>query len=63
MMDQKNLLPLVAVPDFAAADTRVRNWAPAPWGEWRLADVWLEQGEGANAARGAAKKAPVGAKP
>jgi peptide/nickel transport system substrate-binding protein len=63
MMDQKNLLPLVAVPDFAAADTRVRNWAPASWGDWRLADVWLEQGEVANAARGAAKKTRVGAKP
>jgi len=63
MMDQRNLLPLVAVPDFAAADARVHNWAPAPWGEWRLADVWLEQGEGANALRGAAKKAPSRAKP
>jgi peptide/nickel transport system substrate-binding protein len=63
MMDQRNLLPLVTVPDFVAVVARVRNWAPAPWGEWRLADVWLEQGEGANSVRGAAKKAPVGAKP
>jgi len=63
MIDQRNLLPLVAVPDFAAADARVRNWAPAPWGEWRLADVWLEQEVGAKALLGAGKNAPVGAKP
>jgi peptide/nickel transport system substrate-binding protein len=49
MMDERNLLPLVAVPDFAAIDGRVRNWAPSPWGEWRLADVWLEQGDSAHA--------------
>ena len=44
MIEEKHVLPLVAVPDFAAADGRVRNWSPSPWGEWRLADVWLEQG-------------------
>jgi ABC-type transport system substrate-binding protein len=63
LMDQRSLLPLVAVPDFLAADARVRNWAPASWGEWRLADVWLEQGEGMNSLRGAPKKASRGAKP
>ena len=63
MIDQRNLMPLVAVPDFAAADARVRNWAPAPWGEWRLSDVWLEREVGAKALRGDGKKAPVGAKP
>ena len=42
MMDERDILPLVAVPDFVALDARVRNWAPSPWGEWRLADVWLD---------------------
>jgi len=56
MMDEKNLLPIVAVPDFAALAGQVRNWAPSPWGEWRLADVWLEQSE-------AGTKTPAGAKP
>ena len=56
MMDEKNLLPMVAVPDFAARAAQVRNWAPSPWGEWRLADVWLEQSE-------AGSKTPAGAKP
>jgi Bacterial extracellular solute-binding proteins, family 5 Middle. len=63
MMEQKNLLPLVAVADFAAVDARVRNWSPAPWGEWRLADVWLEQGEVANPTRDAVGKSSMGARP
>jgi peptide/nickel transport system substrate-binding protein len=63
MMDKKNILPLVAVPDFAAVDARVRNWSPAPWGEWRLADVWIEQGAAAAGSGDAAKKTPVGARP
>jgi len=62
MMEQANLLPLVGVPDFAAADARVRNWSPSPWGEWRLADVWLEQDEAPNGAGSAVAKPPVGAK-
>jgi len=56
MMEQTNLLPLVGVPDFAAADPRVRNWSPSPWGEWRLADVWL-------AAADKGSKSAAGAKP
>jgi hypothetical protein len=63
MMDEKNILPLVAVPDFAALDPRVRNWSPAPWGEWRLADVWIEQGAAAAGSGDAMKKTPDGARP
>jgi ABC-type transport system substrate-binding protein len=63
MMDERNLLPLVAVPDFAAADARVRNWSPAPWGEWRLADVWLVQAEAAGTARDATAKSETRARP
>jgi len=61
MIEERSLLPLVAVPDFAAVDGRVRNWSPAPWGEWRLADVWLEQSEAGNTGRKA--KPAAGAKP
>ncbi len=42
MIRGKNLLPLVVVPDFAALDSRVRNWSRSAWGEWHLADVWLD---------------------
>jgi ABC-type transport system substrate-binding protein len=63
MMDQRNLLPLIAVPDFAAVDARLRNWSPAPWGDWRLADVWLEQGEVLKGAPDVVTKPSVGARP
>jgi peptide/nickel transport system substrate-binding protein len=63
MMDEKNIVPLVAVPDFAAVDQRVRNWSPAPWGEWRFADVWIDQGAAAAGPGNAAKKMPAGARP
>jgi ABC-type transport system substrate-binding protein len=63
MMDERTLLPLVAVPDFLAVDARVRNWAPAPWGEWRLADVWLEQGEGSNSTKDTVRKPSLRARP
>jgi hypothetical protein len=62
-MDERDILPLVAVPDFVALDARVRNWAPSPWGEWRLADVWLDAIEPAPSARGAQGKSAGGAKP
>jgi len=62
MMSEKLLLPIVAVPDCAGADARVRNWSPAPWGEWRLADVWLDRAESADRSRDAVKPAN-GAKP
>jgi hypothetical protein len=63
MMYEKDILPLVAVPDFAVLDGRVRNWSPAPWGEWRLADVWLDASEAATSERDAGMKSPAGAKP
>jgi peptide/nickel transport system substrate-binding protein len=63
MMEEKNILPLVAVPDFAALDSRVRNWSPSAWGEWHLADVWLEQSDAGTNARDAGAKTPAGARP
>jgi peptide/nickel transport system substrate-binding protein len=42
VLDQRNLLPIVALPEYAGIGSTVRNWLPAPWGEWRLADVWLD---------------------
>jgi len=63
MREQKNLLPLVLVPDFAALDSRVRNWSPSTWGEWHLADVWLDQADADTNAHDAGAKTPAGAKP
>ncbi|HEY1423214.1 MAG TPA: ABC transporter substrate-binding protein [Candidatus Acidoferrum sp.] len=63
IMDEKDILPLVTVPDFAALDARVRNWSPAPWGEWRLGDIWLDSSEPSSKPLDAAAKSSPGAKP
>jgi ABC-type transport system substrate-binding protein len=41
-LDARRILPLVILPDYIAIGSNVRNWSPAHWGEWRLADVWLD---------------------
>jgi hypothetical protein len=70
VMDDHRILPLVAVPEFVGIGGNVRDWMPARWGEWHLADVWLEPNEAtpssARPAGGSAAtiKTPVpGAKP
>jgi len=63
MMEEKNLLPLVVVPDFAVLDSRVRNWSPSAWGEWHLADVWLDQADAGTNAHDAGAKTQAGGKP
>ena len=50
-LDERRILPLVVLPEYMGIGGNVRNWSPARWGEWRLADVWLDQTE--NAAGGA----------
>jgi hypothetical protein len=45
MLEDRRVLPLVLLPEYAGIAAPVRNWMPARWGEWRLADVWLEKGE------------------
>ena len=62
MVDEGNLM-LVAVPDFVGVDMHVRNWSPASWGEWRIADVWLEPAEPGDRAPYAGMKVLPGAKP
>jgi hypothetical protein len=39
----------------------MRNWMPARWGEWRLADVWLDLPDSAQ--NDGARPASDGAKP
>ena len=63
MIEERNLLPLVVVPDFAALDARVRNWSPSAWGEWHLADVWLDQADAGPNAHDAPAKRAAGARP
>jgi ABC-type transport system substrate-binding protein len=58
-IEDRRIVPLVILPEYAGLGGNVRNWLPA-WGEWRLADVWLEQNEKASAVEdGEAAKNPI----
>jgi len=50
VLEERRVLPLVLLPEYVGIAAPVRNWMPARWGDWRLADVWLEKGESAPAA-------------
>lgn len=54
---ERRLLPLVLLPEFSGLGTNVRDWMPARWGAWNLADVWLDAAEAAPAAK------PAGVQP
>ena len=45
LLDERQLLPLVLLPEYVGIAPTVRNWTVAPSGEWRLADVWIDTGE------------------
>jgi len=57
ILNDRRVLPLVLVPEFAGLGPNVRDWMPARSGFWDLADVWLDAGEPAPAA------GPPGAQP
>ncbi len=50
ILEDRRVLPLVLLPEYVGIASPVRNWMPARWGEWRLADVWLDKVESAPAA-------------
>ena len=52
LLDSAGVIPVVRLPDCAALGARVRGWSAAPWGAWRLEEVWLAP-EPAGRARGA----------
>jgi hypothetical protein len=43
LLDERRVLPLVALPEFAGVGRDVRDWLPSRWGDWHLADVWLDR--------------------
>ncbi len=61
ILGERKVMPLVALPDYAGIAANVRDWQASPWGEWRLADVWLELPAAQNNAKPAA--AASGARP
>jgi len=41
-LDDFATVPLVDLPELVGLGPRVKNWSALRWGDWRLADVWLE---------------------
>jgi len=59
ILEEWRVVPLVMEADSVGLGPMVRDWMPARWGEWHLADIWLERPEpavaqGLNAASDAA---------
>ena len=49
VLEDRRVLPLVVQAESVGLGSTVRDWMPARWGEWHLADVWLELPEPAAA--------------
>ena len=47
ILDDRYVMPIAALPEYSGLGAGVRNWLPSRWGEWHLADVWLEVPEAA----------------
>ena len=45
LLEERRILPLVFLPDYVGVRGTVHNWNASAWGDWRLADVWLEPDE------------------
>ena len=41
VLEEWRVLPLVEQAELVGVGATVRDWMPARWGEWHLADVWL----------------------
>ena len=49
ILEEWRVLPLITEAESVGLGPTVRDWMPAGWGEWHLADVWLELPEPAQA--------------
>lgn len=45
VLNDRRVLPLILQAEAVGLSPTVRDWMPARWGEWHLADVWLETPE------------------
>jgi peptide/nickel transport system substrate-binding protein len=52
LLDEREVLPLLLIPEYVGIAPNVRNWSADPSGAWRLADVWLEVPESATSSPG-----------
>jgi peptide/nickel transport system substrate-binding protein len=42
LLEDFRVMPLFHLPEIYGLSTRVMNWDPQPWGDWRLDNVWLK---------------------
>jgi len=42
LLEDFRLVPLFDLPEIYGLSSRIKNWDPQPWGDWRLDNVWLE---------------------
>jgi len=63
LLEERRVLPLVVLPEYVGLGPKVRDWMPAQWGEWHLADVWLDVPEPSAEQRGNSNATSPGAKP
>jgi peptide/nickel transport system substrate-binding protein len=42
VLEDWRVVPLIVQAESSGLGSAVRDWMPARWGEWHLADVWLE---------------------
>jgi peptide/nickel transport system substrate-binding protein len=59
LLEERRVLPLVALPEYIGLSQKVRDWMPARWGEWHLADVWLDLPEPSAAQPGNSNGGPT----
>lgn len=43
VLDAGKIVPLAFLPELSAAAPAVHDWLAPRWGEWRLANAWLEE--------------------
>jgi peptide/nickel transport system substrate-binding protein len=65
VLEDRRVLPLIVQAESVGLAPTVRDWMPARWGEWHLADVWLETPESsaADASNSSTSQAPSPAPP
>ena len=42
VLENFRIVPLIHVPEVFGLSSRLKDWMPARWGKWRLADAWLD---------------------
>ena len=59
VLEDRRILPLIVQAESVGLAPSVRDWMPARWGEWHLADVWLDAPESGAADASNASTAPA----